>query len=51
MGRMKLSERDLGDVKLWMLIDYNFGDMKRRGCFEDSIFSNRLILNRFAWFL
>ena len=48
MGRKKLSERDLGKLKLGMLIDYYLGDMKRRGCSEDSIYSNRLALSRFA---
>lgn len=51
MGRKKLAERDLGQVKLGMLIDYYLGDMKRRGCSEDSIFGNRAALNRFVRYM
>ncbi len=50
MGRKKLAERDLGQVKLEMLIDYYLGDMKRRGCTEDSIYGNKTVLRRFARF-
>ena len=51
MVRKKLTERDLGKLKLGMLIEYYLGDMKRRGCTEDSIYGNRMALNRFAKFL
>ncbi|NIS80311.1 MAG: hypothetical protein GTO14_08925 [Anaerolineales bacterium] len=48
MGRKIVSERNLSQAKLQMLIDYYLGDMSHRGCTQDFISTNRRTLRRFV---
>jgi len=45
------TEGIMGQAKFQTLIDYYLGDMRRRGCTDDSILTNKRALKRFSHFV
>ena len=51
MKTRPVPDRTMGKAKLSTLIDYYLGDMRRRGCTDDSVTTNARALRRFAAFV